>query len=385
MTTTTRKVDEQRSELLEELDSCLDRGRTLPARWYFDDDVLDLERQFVFRRTWQLVREVAPLDEPGDCLTDVVAGVPIVIVRGKDDELRGFVNVCRHRGHVVVGGCGNRTSLQCPYHAWTYGLDGQLRAAPRSDAEPGFDRGEHPLLPVQVAKWGPLLFANLDVAAPSFGDQFGELRAVARKRELELEGMTHRSAEAWDFAANWKVFYDNSAECYHCPTIHPTFAKGYGVGVEEYVLESHDAFVYHRSPVKQGGDESTTHDWEMYSAWPNWSIAIGGSSRVAFVYSFSPVDPGHAQIFTHVLADPKVSDEDAADEMEWWRHIVLDEDRLACESVQIGLGSNQIKDGPLLLNSEHIIQSFQSNLRSALRGSIGDTGGLAMQGLSSTG
>lgn len=352
-------------ELLHELDSCIEHGRRLPAHWYFDEDVLKLERELVLKPSWQLVTETGKLDEPGDFLTDTVAGVPIVLVRGKDDELRGFVNVCRHRGHLVASGCGNRSTLQCPYHAWTYGLNGKLRAAPRSEAEPEFDREDYPLLPIQVAEWGPILLVNVDRAGPSFEQTFAEALRISGERGLDLREMTLRSSEPWEFKCNWKVFYDNSAECYHCATVHPSFAEGYGVSSTDYLLESHDQFVYHRSPLKENADGVAAEDWQMYSVWPNWSIATGTNSLVAFVFSFSPIDAQRTRIVTHTLAARSVSDETAAQETDWWRHIVLDEDRHACESVQLGLASNQVRNGPLLLDSEHIIQRFQRRLRDA--------------------
>ena len=357
-------MDARRTELLQELESCIERGRTLPAHWYTDQDVLDLETELVFRREWELVSEYSDLSEPGDFLTDVVAGVPVLVVRGKDGVLRGFVNVCRHRGHLVASGCGNRSTLQCPYHAWTYGLDGSLRAAPRSEREEDFDLSQYPLLPIQIATWGPALFVNLDPRAETFEEVHGELLGAAAERGLDLGRMTHRSVEEWLFEANWKVFYDNSAECYHCPTVHPDFAKGYGVGPTEYLLESHESFVYHRSPVKPSNDGGAA-DWEMYAAWPNWSLATGEDSTVVFAYNFAPAGPERVRIVTHTLASPSVSDEAAAEELDWWRHIVLNEDRLVCEGVQRGLHSHQVKDGPLLLDSEHMIRRFQRKLRSA--------------------
>jgi phenylpropionate dioxygenase-like ring-hydroxylating dioxygenase large terminal subunit len=355
-------------ELLQELDSCIEQGRTLSAHWYFEEDVLKLERELVFKPSWQLVTETAKLDEPGDFQTETVGSVPIMLVRGRDKELRGFVNVCRHRGHLVASGCGNRATLQCPYHAWTYGLDGKLRAAPRSEAEADFDLEDYPLLPIQVAEWGPILLVNLDPGAPSFEQTFAELLTVSAERGLDLSEMTLRSTEPWEFKCNWKVFYDNSAECYHCSTVHPSFAKGYGVSSTDYLLESHDEFVYHRSPLKEKVEGVSAEDWQMYSVWPNWSIATGTNSLVAFVYSFSPIDAQRTRIVTHTVAAPSISDRTAAEEMDWWRRIVLGEDRLACESVQRGLASNQVRNGPLLLNSEHIIQRFQRRLRDAFSG-----------------
>ena len=124
---------------LPELQHALEEGWTLPAAWYSDPDVLAQERLRIFASAWQYAGPSAQVAEPASFFASVAGHVPVAIVRGRDGELRGFVNVCRHRGHIVVEGAGCRETLQCPYHAWTYGLDGALRKAPRIGARAGFD------------------------------------------------------------------------------------------------------------------------------------------------------------------------------------------------------------------------------------------------------
>ena len=113
--------------------------RTIPWEWYVDPSVAQVEQRAVFRRAWQYAAHAGELPGPGTFHTTRAGDIPVVLVRDGDGALRGFVNVCRHRGHPVCDGSGARETLQCPYHAWTYGLDGTLRSAPRADAEPGFD------------------------------------------------------------------------------------------------------------------------------------------------------------------------------------------------------------------------------------------------------
>ena len=139
---------------------------TLPYSWYTDPDVLAQERARLFSSAWQYAGHSGELAEPGSYLTLQVGEVPLVVVRDRERTLRAFVNVCRHRGAEVVRGRGSCTTLQCHYHAWTYGLDGKLRAAPRSEADPEFDHGKLGLKPAQVDSWGPLIFVNADAAAP---------------------------------------------------------------------------------------------------------------------------------------------------------------------------------------------------------------------------
>src|SRR5437588_8530872 len=130
-------------------------GWTLPATWYADESVSALERERIFARTWQYAGRSELVREPGCFFVSQAGHIPVAVVRGRDGELRGFVNVCRHRGHQVLSGEGCRETLQCPYHAWTYNLDGSLRRAPRAEREPAFDGAGLSLLPLSVATWGP--------------------------------------------------------------------------------------------------------------------------------------------------------------------------------------------------------------------------------------
>src|SRR5919197_6568666 len=112
---------------------------TLPWSWYSDPRVLPRERERIFRRAWQYVGPAEHVAQPGQYFSSRIGDVPVLVARGRDQRLRAFLNVCRHRGAVLVEGSGRRETLQCQYHAWTYDLDGRLRTAPRSEREPGLD------------------------------------------------------------------------------------------------------------------------------------------------------------------------------------------------------------------------------------------------------
>src|SRR5215218_3237805 len=129
--------------------AALDRGETLPAHWYTDPAITEREIALIFRRSWNYIGPLAELVEPGDYITGEAGKVPIVVVRN-DDGLAAFINVCRHRRHIVMKGHGNTRIMRCAYHAWAYDLSGCLKAAPRSAAEPGFRLEHYPLLPVRV-------------------------------------------------------------------------------------------------------------------------------------------------------------------------------------------------------------------------------------------
>src|SRR5438874_12711069 len=160
-------------------------ARTLPFAWYSDEETLRKERALIFARSWQYAGRSEQVADSGSYLATDAGGVPILVTRDSACELRAFVNVCRHRGAVLMDGCGTRKTLQCHYHAWTYGLDGSLRNAPRSAREPGFDDEDWSLLPAAVGTWGPVLFVNADPSAPPLVQPRGELpRVLAQAIQL---------------------------------------------------------------------------------------------------------------------------------------------------------------------------------------------------------
>src|SRR4051794_31846331 len=188
--------------------------------------MLRRENELIFGRSWQYAGPLSMLDGPGSFFTCRAGATPIVVVQTREGDLRAFFNVCRHRGHEVAQGCGRRETLQCPYHAWTYDLDGSLRAAPRSDREAAFDASDYGLRPVLVETSGPLVFVNPDVDAMPLHDVLGELPREAAARGVDLTGLAYRGRSREQVIdANWKIVVENFLECYHCPVAHKSFSK----------------------------------------------------------------------------------------------------------------------------------------------------------------
>jgi choline monooxygenase len=196
-----------------ELGRALEDGWTPPAAWYSEPAVLQAERDRIFTSTWQYAGPLHQVAGPGAFFASVAGHVPVVVTRARDGELRAFVNVCRHRGHVVAQGAGCRETLQCPYHAWTYGLDGALRRAPRSEREPSFDASVLSLLPVAVEAWGPFVFVNPDAGAAPLAETLGELPRVLADGGVDLDRLRFHSHAEWTQEVNWKVAVENHLEC----------------------------------------------------------------------------------------------------------------------------------------------------------------------------
>lgn len=356
----------------------LDRGLTLPASWYADPEVLRREHERIFRRSWQYVGRLDQLAETGSYFTATVGAVPVLVVRGAGGELNGLVNVCRHRGHLVAAGEGCRGTLQCPYHAWTYGLDGALRKAPRSEREPGFDPADYALLPVAVDSWGPFVFANPDPGAAPLAAALGELPEVIASCGLDVSGLRFRERVAWEQRCNWKVGIENYLECYHCAVAHPGLAKLVDVRVDAYALEAHETFSVQTGPVREaaldaGGGSAPYSprgpiDRAQWSyLWPNMTVNIEPGEPNLSIDVWQPDGTGRTRGVTDYFFGAGVSEAAARAILDFSRQ-TGEEDQDLVENVQRGLESGMVPHGRLLLSSEHLIQHFQRLVQGALAG-----------------
>jgi Rieske 2Fe-2S family protein len=199
--------------------------RTLPRRYYVSSDVYGEEQERIFTQRWLCVGRQAELAEPGDYVLRTVAGESVIVVRGQDGAVRAFYNVCRHRGTRLCTAERGRLSetIQCPYHAWTYTLDGTLIGAPHMNEVPGFDKRDYPLHPVALAAWEGFLFINLARDPEPFAQAFAPL--AGRFRRFNLARLRSGRRTDYDVQANWKLIFQNFSECLHCPVIHPGLAK----------------------------------------------------------------------------------------------------------------------------------------------------------------
>jgi choline monooxygenase len=205
-------------------------GKTLPSEWYTSPQIFQLELRQIFRRAWEYIGSATRVAAKGDFFTTEVGGVPIVVVRDHADTIRAFINVCRHRHHTVVQGCGNRSRFTCPYHAWTYRLDGSLLTAPRCESDPAFQASTLGLSPVSVETWGDMIFVNVSAGTTSLDEALGPIKSRVQDRGLPVLQATLKGSRSITFAANWKLVWDNNCECYHCATIHPSWYRQVRLG-----------------------------------------------------------------------------------------------------------------------------------------------------------
>jgi choline monooxygenase len=329
-----------------------DPALTLPYAWYTDEASLRQERAAIFARSWQYAGRADEVAEPGSFLAVDAGGIPILVVRDRDGALRAFLNVCRHRGAVLMDGCGRRETIQCGYHAWTYDLDGTLRAAPRADREAGFDPSEWSLVPASAGTWGPFLFVNPDPDAETLETWLGDLPDLLG-RVLDVDRLAFHSRVSFGASANWKVVVENFLECYHCPTAHPAFSDTVDVHPDRYGLEAHPTFAAQLCRSKTTGEGGQFH-----LLYPNTGLNVFPGPPNLSIGPIAPAGPGRTERYLDYFFAPDV-DEDWRREFFVFDDQIGREDSALVEAVQRGLASGMLEHGRLLLDAEPLIAAFQ--------------------------
>ncbi len=350
----------------------IERSLTLPGSWYTDPAVFAAEKERIFHHAWQYAGPAAAVAEAGDFVTCRAGDVPLVVVRAPDGALNAFVNVCRHRGaEVVLAEGGNRHTLQCHYHAWTYGLDGSLRAAPGEKDQRGFDRGEYSLHRARAETWGPFLFANPDVAAPPLAEVLGELPEIVSASGLDLTALRLRETAEYDTASNWKAIVDNQLECYHCPVAHPSFMTL--VDTDEYTTEEFPTFSLQRGRVRDSAREgdgpyrfSAGVEDSFYAyLWPNFALNVYPGPGNVSVNVYLPLAPDRTLARYHYYFADAVPDAELQEFVSFIDQVQR-EDIVLCESVQRGLQSGFYDRGRLFSGREDALRHFQALVAEAL-------------------
>ncbi|HJT45735.1 MAG TPA: aromatic ring-hydroxylating dioxygenase subunit alpha, partial [Chthoniobacterales bacterium] len=193
-------------------------AKSMSQKYFVSPEIFADEQKRIFSRQWLLVGHQSQIAKPGDYFLATVAGENLIVVRDQRSQIRGFYNVCRHRGtRLKEEICGNSLTIQCPYHSWTYGLDGRLTGAPHMDEVRGFDKADYPLNRVNLGIWEGFIFVNLESNAEGLENWFAPLNG-----KFSAWNIPHlRSAKRieYEVRANWKLMFENYSECYHCPAV----------------------------------------------------------------------------------------------------------------------------------------------------------------------
>jgi phenylpropionate dioxygenase-like ring-hydroxylating dioxygenase large terminal subunit len=342
--------------------------RTLPWNWYTDPEILRLEQDRIFTRAWQYVGHAGQVAEPGSFFTAMAGRTPVVVTRARDDELRAFLNVCRHRGSTVAQGSGRRETLQCRYHAWTYGLDGTLRSAPRSERELDFGEEDLSLVPLALDTWGPFVFVNPDMDAAPLAEALGPVPSQVSE-VLDVDSLEFRFRSEFEVDSNWKVTCENFLECYHCPVAHPRFSAVVDVSADAYKLEA-DGLTSSQFGHLRAGDASVFAGGEIphgqfHFLWPNFGLNIFPGSPNVSCGPIIPVGTERTARFLDFFFAPDV-DADWIRELIAFDAQVAREDTELVERVQRGIRSGVLDAGRLMPQSEQLVAHFQGLCAAAL-------------------
>lgn len=337
-------------------------AHTLPGRYYTLPDVFAAEREHIFSRRWICVGRASDVPERGDFLVADVADESIIVLRDRSGEVRAFYNVCRHRGTrlcEVPRGQFSET-IQCPYHAWTYRLDGRLIGAPHMAETPGFDMKDYPLHRVALGQWEGFLFVNVAAEPEPLEVAFAPM--VGRLARYDLAALRTVRRIEYDVEANWKLILQNYSECLHCPTIHPELSAKlpwnsgandlvegpFLGGYMEIKAPNQSATMSGRACASPLGDLSAEDRARAYyyTLFPTMMLSLHPDYAVS--YTVWPKAPAASRVVCEWLVHPDAPGQpgyDIADAELFWDRTNR-QDWHICERSQQGVGSRAYVPGP---------------------------------------
>ena len=349
-----------------------DETNALPAKYFTDPEIHEMEKEKIFSRYWVYAGHENAIKEPGDFFTRTVGDRQVIITRDHDGEIRAFYNVCAHRGSKMVEDTpmtdpGNVSSIRCPYHLWTYDLDGDLRSTPKSFEEAGMNPDlddqdvpqlnaeENGLMDVHLDSIGPLLFINLDTDPLPLEEQASTL-----KPELEsfpLEEYEHARRYVSEVECNWKTFSGNYSECDHCQANHQDWIKGISLDESELVVDDH-YWVLHYTHDESVEAEEALVDGEarFYYFWPNFTVQMYGNADGYGTYVIDPIDQDRFQLIAdYYFRGSELTDEER--EFVQLSRQLQEEDFELVERQYEGMKNGVLAQGQLGPN-EHTVHRF---------------------------
>lgn len=360
------------------------KSHTLPARYFYDQDIFEQEKAAIFYKNWVYVCHRSRVAKPGDYVTELVHDQNVIIVKGRDEKIRAFHNVCQHRGHELLKGCGKAQMIVCPYHAWTYDLDGTLRAARETGSIEDFDKSEFSLKEVALEEFCGMVFVNLDGQAVPLREQAPELEKEIRSYVPNADDLVYADCQEFQPQANWKILVENFQECYHCAVAHKDFSVLVDFGDEAYNPYSNGIFTSHcstRTTRDSAAYQVSGNDIDGYGGWflwPNLTIWVYPGEEQLSVMRVDPLTP----TTSYERHDWFTKDGTVSEELEGTIKFQRDtlqyaEDIPICENVQRGLKSIGYNQGRFVVGGDRVqateapVHHFQSLVVNALGLKIG--------------
>jgi len=351
---------------------------TLPARYYLDDDIHQAELNNIFYRQWLYAGHASQLTKSGNYLTTEIGDQSVFVTRDRDGELRAFYNVCQHRGHELVQGVGHSNVIVCPYHAWSYDLNGKLIAARNSERVAGFDKCQFSLKQVRVEVFCGMVFINLDNDATPLAELASGLEQEIREYCPSVDNLQYVARDEYNVSCNWKVMIDNFLECYHCAPAHRDFVDL--VDMNSYRSTAKGIYSSHISNTVKSTDNKA-YQFEVgdvdfgyagWFLWPNLTIwAYPGEANLS-ILQMIPDGNGKTIEYQDWFVRDGVVTEQLQSTIDYQKDVLQPEDIGLCESVQRGLKSRGYNQGRFIVDedlselSEHAVHHFQSMVVDAL-------------------
>lgn len=347
-----------------------ERSFNLAAPYYHRAEVYEREKEAIFYRTWQYVGHVGQVREPGDYVTGTIMDEGVFVIRGKDRTLRAFSNVCRHRAHRLLQGRGNVKVIVCPYHAWSYEIDGRLRHARATEKMRDFDPSGICLPAVQVEEFCGFLFVNLDPTAPSLKRQSGELETEIRRYMPELDKLALRRKLVHEVKANWKVAVDNFLECYHCHIVHPALVDLHDMTT--YRSKTHGIYSSHIALSRSGDNKAYKFECKSdedigfagWWIWPNTTLGVYAGEGNVVVNYFVLRGPECTDAVFDIYYTSEEETSQQREAIEYFDKVLQPEDTRVCEGAQTGLRSRSYLQSRYVVDpersyiSEHPLHHF---------------------------
>ena len=327
----------------------------LPSKYFTDTEIYNREKENIFFRTWQYACHASQVSNPGDFISLSLFDQDVLVIRNRDGNLSAYFNVCQHRGHKLVEGSGNKKVMVCPYHAWSYDLDGQLLGAPNANNVAGFDRCKIRLTEIALEEFLGFVFINLDINAQPIDQCYPEVREAILSLCPEFDMLSFAHEHSTSEGCNWLIAVENYNECYHCKVVHPNFAKGV-IDPKSYNISpfGEGQCLRHTSLATQSEQawyDVSGSDYASFFLWPTTALQIypGG---VVNSYYWRPLAIDDTEVHRGWYSfDGEVS-ETLQKIIDLDRETTFAEDLNLVKNVQRGLNNRGYSPGPLILDPD---------------------------------
>jgi Rieske 2Fe-2S family protein len=359
-------------------------AKTLPGHYFTSPEIFATEMERIFGQRWLCMGRATDIPVPGDYVLRQIGNESVIVLRDQAGDIRAFYNVCRHRGTQLCAEAGTLSqTIQCPYHAWTYGLDGRLLGAPNMQDTADFDRADYALHGVETAVWEGFIFINLAPEPEPFASAFAPV--LTKFQPWQVADLVVGQRLEYDVAANWKLICQNYSECYHCPTLHPRLNEltpyrdsindleaGGIVGGPMRLARAGSMTMSGRTCAPILGTVSG-HDLQLiyyYTIFPNMFLSL--HPDYVLVHRLEPQSPGRTRVICEWLFAPQAgtqSDFAPEDAIEFW-HMTNQQDWHICELSQRGVQSQAYTPGPYS-ELESLLAEFDRTYLAALGHDLG--------------